>query len=340
MHWTVAAPMFYQSNIKDSRWIDDFVVSDEHTFTKIPRDDNTAHKSWHTRLSRNTPLSDWITFWNQSKESINETKGGCITVFPQLGTMVGLQKRLRNKSTPILAWCFNVGMLYPGIKQSLAQYSLHSVDHFVVHSRQECELVSQWLNIPASRFEFVPLQRAEIPAISSEDLENPFILSMGSANRDYKTFFDAVKKLNIRTIVVASRSALMGLEIPSNVEILSGLNHNQCLELAQKARLNVVPLIDHPTAAGQVTVVEAMRMSRPVIATKCVGTEDYIETGNTGILVQPYAVDELASALHHTWSDESYRRNISTKAGLYAERTFSDKSAGNRLRAILDRLKG
>ena len=159
---------------------------------------------------------------------------------------------------------------------------------------------------------------------------------MGSANRDYQTFFDAVERTGIRTIVVASHRCIAGLSIPSNVQILSSRTQEECHRLAQKARLNVVPLIERVTAAGQVTIVEAMRMRRPVIATRCAGSEDYIDHGRTGMLVEPHSVGDLADKINQLWRDEELRDSLASEAGRHAEEHFSDEAAGVTLGSILD----
>ncbi len=336
MHWQVAAPFFTMSNVDKAQWLDDFVPVGRHSFTKIPRPDNLAHSSWHNRISRNTSLLEWFEFWEQTKEAWQRKNEGFITVFPQLATTVGLRKRLFSKDIPVIAWCFNMGSLYSGAKQLVANFALQDIDRFIVHSRKECETVSAWLKLPQSKFRFIPLQRAPISVVKSEDIDNPFILSMGSANRDYQTFFDAVEKLGLRTIVVAGQHSIKGLTVPSNVEIRSGLSPEQCHHLAQRARVNVVPLIDHATGAGQVTIVEAMRMSRPLIATRCVGSEDYINHGTTGLFVRPYSVNDLVTTIGQLWSDETLRASLARNAGQYAEENFSDEAAGIKLGKILD----
>jgi glycosyltransferase involved in cell wall biosynthesis len=257
-------------------------------------------------------------------------------VFPQLAATVGLRQRITRKRIPVIAWCFNLGACYPGVKRLVAQTALKDVDRFIVHSNRERENLSQWLELPLSRFEFVPLQRAEISITEQEEMTNPFLLTMGSAQRDYPTFFKAVEKLGIRTVIVAGSHALAGLTIPKNVEVQSGLTMNQCLQLAQKARISVVPLLDNQTASGQVTIIEAMRMNRPVIATRCIGSEDYIKHGETGLLVEPFSVDDLAHNIEQLWNNQELRHNIGKQAGDYSSKHFSDQAAGAALGRILD----
>jgi glycosyltransferase involved in cell wall biosynthesis len=250
--------------------------------------------------------------------------------------MAGWRKRFSRRKVPIVAWCFNVGALHSGVKGLLASAGLQSIDQFVVHSRRECETVSRWLKIPEARFQFAPLQRAPIPVLEQEQIENPFVLAMGSANRDYRTFLDAVERIGIRTILVAGHHAMSGLTLPPNVELQSSLDLETCYRLAQRARVSVVPLLDHATAAGQRTIVDAMRMTRPVIATRCLGSEDYIDHGKTGMLVEPYSVDDLASKIDQLWHDKNLRDSLATAAGCYAEEHFSDEVAGINLGNVLD----
>jgi glycosyltransferase involved in cell wall biosynthesis len=263
-------------------------------------------------------------------------QGGIITVFPQLAATVGLRQRFARKRFPVVAWWFNVGTCYTGVKAWLARNSVKDINRFIVHTRCEAEIYSQWLGLPLERFEFVPLQVAEIPVTYQEETERPFILSTGSACRDYPTLFDAVKKLNLRTVVVSGPRALAGLTIPSQVEAPFDLNKQEILRLGQEARINIVPMTKEGPTAGTVTIVEAMRMGRAVIATRRSGIEDYIIDGETGILVEPHSVDDLAQAIDRLWNDHELRDRLGKAAYRYAAENFSDEAAGTALGRILD----
>jgi glycosyltransferase involved in cell wall biosynthesis len=333
MQWTVITPFLEQTD--NPNWLTSYVPGKQHQFRMLNRQ-TSSEKSWHTRRKRETGYEEWLGFINQTKTALADKPDGIITVFPQLAATVGLRQRITRKRIPVIAWCFNLGACYPGVKRLVAQTALKDVDRFIVHSNRERENLSQWLELPLSRFEFVPLQRAEISITEQEEMTNPFLLTMGSAQRDYPTFFKAVEKLGIRTVIVAGSHALAGLTIPKNVEVQSGLTMNQCLQLAQKARISVVPLLDNQTASGQVTIIEAMRMNRPVIATRCIGSEDYIKHGETGLLVEPFSVDDLAHNIEQLWNNQELRHNIGKQAGDYSSKHFSDQAAGAALGRILD----
>jgi hypothetical protein len=336
MHWTVAASFIHDLNLSTSAWLTPHVRSGRHQFTIIPR--RAPLDSWHTRKSAVTNRKEWLDHWFQGSEALQRTHGGVITVFPQIASAVGMQKQLSRKQTPVVAWLFNVGTCSNGARRQFARKSLQSIDRFVVHTQRERQIYSDWLELPIERFEFVPYQVPEIPVTYEENTTEPFITALGSAHRDFPALFQAVEKLNIPTVVAASKRSLEGLNIPDQVETPFHIGKPECLQLAQEARINVVPMVPNEkvTAAGQVTIVEAMRMGRALIATRCNGAEDYIIHGETGLLVEPYSVEDLTNAIQQLWEDHELRNRLGRNAMQYANEHFSDEAAGAALDRILD----
>lgn len=336
MHWLLSAPF-----IKDpvvNTWLLPFVPGSRHTFQPIPTRYN------HDRSRRYTTAAQWLDYishgaatWSASRKSSIET--GIITIFPQLAMTVGLHKRLARRTTPLLAWTFNLGSLYGGPKKTLARFALHSVDRFIVHSGREIVSYSEWLDFPPDRFRFVPLQKPVEPIDFAEDEARPFVLSMGSARRDYRLFFQVMADLAYPTIVVAGAQALEGLRIPGNVTVHHNLNITQCHELVQKARVNVVPIDNPTTASGQVTLIESMMYARPTIATRSIGTEDYVEDGKTALLITAGDYDSMKFAIQSLWEDEQRRNSLGLAGRKYVENCLSDAATGHTLGLILDELE-
>ncbi len=336
MHWTVAAPWIHKSNLTKEFWLTPYVDSSRHQFEIVPRSEPLP--SWHERKSAVTGFKDWLIYWQQGVDAVKATKGGIITVFPQLPAVIGMQRRISGKRFPIVAWLFNVGTCSDGMRRWFAQASLKDIDRFVVHTRREREIYQEWLGIPKERFEFVYFHEKEIPVTFQENNTEPFITALGSAHRDFSTLFEAVEKLNVPTIVACSQRALEGVSIPSQVQTLIGTSKENCLRLAQEARINVVPMLPNPkvTASGQVTIVEAMSMGRAVIATECNGAEDYIQHGKTGLLVKPQSVEDLVQAIEMLWNDSELRNRLGQAAQRYARENFSCEAAGASLTRILN----
>lgn len=336
MHWFLSAP-FIENPAVDT-WLQPFVPGTRHTFQSVPA------RYRHDRSRRQTNATQWLDYfshgaatWSASKQLPIDT--GIITVFPQLAMTVGLHKRLARKTTPLLAWTFNLGSLYGGAKKTLARFALCSVNRFIVHSRREIDSYSEWLDFPPDRFRFAPLQRPVESIVFTEEEARPFVLSMGSARRDYRLFFKVMADLAYPTIVVAGAQALEGLRIPGNVTVHHNLNITQCHELAQKARINVVPIDNPTTASGQVTLIESMMYARPTIATRSIGTEDYVEDGKTALLVTAGDYDSMKFTIQSLWEDEQRRNSLGLAARKYVEDHLSDAAAGRNLALILDELE-
>ncbi len=188
--WAVAATFF--SSDGGNRWLDDF-VSDAHSFEKVvPRADADLD-GWHTRRSRGTPLHGWLTLVNTAWRTRHQP--GVITVFPPLAILVGLFDRLRGADRPHVAYCFNLGSMPGGPRRWAARVAMKRVDIIIVHSRAEIRTVSVYLALPAARVRFIPLHRASMPVPLPPCSDEPFILAMGSANRDYATLFRAAEHL-------------------------------------------------------------------------------------------------------------------------------------------------
>ena len=264
---------------------------------------------------------------------------GVITSFPQLAMCVGLRKRMARATTPLVAGTFNLGKLYRGVKREIARIALSSVDRFIVHSTAEIESYSRWLDLPSDRFRFVPLLCPDRRIALDEDREHPFVLSMGSAKRDYALLFDVLGELKLPAVIVAAPYAVAGLSVPANVRVRSGLSANQCFELVQRARINVIPVANRETASGQVTLLDAMMFARPIVATSCVGSVDYAANGHEALLVQPGSRNDLTVAIERLWEDSILRETLSLKARATVIARCSDEPVGREMGSILRELR-
>jgi glycosyltransferase involved in cell wall biosynthesis len=112
------------------------------------------------------------------------------------------------------------------------------------------------------------------------------------------------------------------------------------MALLARARLSVTPVANQTTASGQITFVNAMRLGVPVIATRCPGTEGYVEDGRTGLLVPPGDAAALAGAIGRLWDDARARETLSGAARAEAEASFSDEAAAAWLGAMIGELRG
>lgn len=328
--WVVIAPFFDKL---PSHWLDDLIRHDLLSFEKVavPR----RHASWHSKSAKLTTSSEWLTHLRQAWRAFRQRPDGIVTSFPQLAMCAGLLKKLGRRKPAIIAYNYNLGELRPGKRQKLARFVADQIDLYVVHSPQEIASYARYLDLPETRFRFVPLQRGRITLDRVEDQDAPFLLAMGSAKRDYPLLIKAVDRLQIPTVIVTRPDDIETLPKSAHVRFLSGLSQAECLELLAKARLSVTPLANQDTASGQITFVNAMQLGVPVIATRSPGTDGYIDHGQNGILVAAGDIDDLADQIGRLWQDGDARALLAEQARQDAAARFSDEAAAAQLQQMV-----
>lgn len=334
MDWLIAAPF---SREAEDQWLGEFVPGHRHRFSSVPA------RYEHDRSRLTTTARDWLDFYRHGSRALAAARAadqrtGIITCFPQIPFILGLRQRLSFGKVPVLAWDFNVGNLPTGVKRRISRFALASIDSFVVHSRAEVSVYSEWFALPEHRLHFVPLQTPIRPITLAEDRDNPFILSMGSARRDYRLLFAVAAELGCRTVIVAAPHAVAGLEVPDNVEIQSGLNIQECHELLQRARLSVIPVANESTASGQVTLIDAMMYGRPTVVTAGPGSVDYANHEAEALLVPPGDCAAMKIAIARLWENEALRSRMGIAARRRVQQEFSDEAVGIVMGELLDRL--
>ena len=334
MKWIIASP--YQVDTQQGFWSSVQQQNEENELIVC----QAQYK--HNRSRSKSSKQDWLDYWNHASQAwklASEYSAGIVTAFPQLPVCTGIKKRLTSSQTPILATTFNLGGLHGSYKQALARFALKNIDGFIVHSTAEITHYSQYLNLAADKFHYIPLHKTIIEPTEQEEYEMPFILAMGSANRDYNTLFRALEKLKYPLTIVAPKHVTDKLTIPDFVTVKSNLTLNQCRALVQKARLNIIPIDNDKTASGQVTLIEAMMFKKAVIATDTIGTRDYIQHGQTGLLTPNNAIDKLSEAIEELWTNSEQRNKLAGQAQTYIKSELNHKKTAARLTTVMQNIK-
>ena len=335
MDWLVLSP-FVKTTYPG--WLMPFIDAAKHRTRQVPADYD------HDRSRAVSSGRQWLDYlrhgWRGFRQTFTSKPTGIVTAFPQLAVIVALFKTLSGrKNVPLIAWCFNLAQPYGGIKGKLARFCLPAVDVFVVHSRAEIEIYSTWLQLPRERFVFVPLS-AEIRDTDTwfDQGDDPYIVALGTANRDYALLTEAAGQLGYKTIIVAGSHATAHIQPPPCVSFRSNLTLAECHQLALYSRVNVIPIADVNAPSGQVTVIESMMRGVPMVATACAGTTDYVVDGVDGILVAPNDVAAMVNALRTVWEDAALRTALSRNARQASLDKFTFPAAAARLTALMTQL--
>ena len=326
----VLAPFFGPGDT----WIDGFCLRPDFEFKKALYLDHPA--SWHQR-GPTTPLREWVSYLSYAHKSMQSRVDCIITCFPQLALAAAALLSVTDRSRPrLIAWHFNVGSLSNEWKGYLAGQVLSRVDRFVVHARGEINNYAKWLRVGEKKFSFVPLQRGSFDDAKPSPIQKPYIVSMGSASRDYQTLVKAVCGTGIKIVIIAKKKLLDGLPEHPDLLKLGNLTAEECRSILAGAELSIVPIMATDSASGQVTFITSMTMGIPTVATRCIGTVDYIEDGKTGVLVPPGDAATLRVAIESLWRDELLRSRIGLAGRVHARGHFSDEAAGRHLAQVID----
>jgi glycosyltransferase involved in cell wall biosynthesis len=258
-------------------------------------------------------LQSWPTYLWLAERGLREASTGAIVAWqPLAGAVAGLLGRRRAQRLLILNPILRNGD--GSARQRMILSGLRRADSIVMYSRGACEM-GVALGLDPGKLRYVPLgvnarrQRVSRPGT--------YFLAAGKDYRDWATLAEAATPLD----VVVKVAGLGTQSRAEGLQIVHPKNRRAFLDLLEGAAALVVPLQGADRQAGQLAILDAMSLGRAVIATRGMGTEDYV-TPQTGILVPPRdhaALREAIVALR----DPELARSMGEAALAAAQKTFS-----------------
>ena len=154
-----------------------------------------------------------------------------------------------------------------------------------------------------------------------EPSNDGYVLSAGRSGRNYKQLCEAVSQPPaIQThIICDSAFALQDVELSANVTILRQCYGRDYIKQLAGADIVVLPLKNEKISSGQMVLLDAMALGKPVIITKTATTVEYGEHMSSLYFVEPDSVDELRSAIDFLMADPGLRKSIGDAAKVYYE---------------------
>lgn len=241
----------------------------------------------------------------------------------------GLFRALRFAETPRIVL---VGFIYTSrnsrLLMALRRLYFRCVfafaDTVLCHSAFELENYRRIFRGCRARFDYIPfgLHVAGRESVSGIAVEPRYVLAAGRSGRDYGTLFDAVRGQDIRVRVVCDSSdALAGLDVPPNVVVLRNCYGGAYLRELAGASIVAVPLAVDNISAGQMVMIQAMALGKPVVVTRTPTIEEYVTDNEQAVLVPRGDAIALRSAIEGLLSSPE-RIAAMGQAGL---RTFEEK---------------
>lgn len=212
----------------------------------------------------------------------------------------------------------------------LSPEQLEQVDRVVVYASAQAETLGP-------RGVFVPLPAdGDFEAARRSARRGGYVFAGGSAGRDFATLVEAVRGTALSLEILAFEPAALG-PVPDNVHVRGPLPVQAFLESLAGAVAVAIPLDGAESPHGQTTLVQALALGKPVVATRSVGVVDYLDDGEEGYLVDAGDVPGLRDALLRIVDDEELRTRLAARARARGE-GLSYRQHAERLAAVCDEL--
>ena len=183
----------------------------------------------------------------------------------------------------------------------------------LTNSSVEIDTISARLDLPRDRLRFVPLNtNIQAPALSTTD--DGFVLAAGRTLRDYQTLLRAAPRIDRPITIICGFTDLEESDMPPNVTLLYEVSREFYLDQVRRCTLVALPLLKTGRSTGQVVMLEAMALGKPVVTTNSPGTVDYIRDGENGRLVPVGDADALADAVNALLADPARARAFAEAA--------------------------
>lgn len=199
---------------------------------------------------------------------------------------------------------------------------LTRVDHHILFHK-DVRGYQKYFGVHPERCSFVPfkssLPLARDPAAGAD---GEYVLCYGRSQRDWKTFFEAMKRVPYpgatSALSLPKKLARRPGLLPKNVRLLADEDTQESqVRIIGGAKLLVLPILKSNVAASGLSIgLNAMALGKCVI-----GSEGPAFTGifsEEMLQVPPGDPDALAATIRRAWEDDELRRRTGMRAHQYA----------------------
>lgn len=196
------------------------------------------------------------------------------------------------------------------LRETYFRLVLSRVASVVVHST--AEVVRYRALFPACEFVFVPLWAHMSSRLELEVRDEGYLVSAGRSNRDYDTLLGATGDLKMPVKIICD--SFPDRAVPPNVEILRNCHEVAYLRVMAGARVVVIPLKSDGESSGQMVLLHAMALGKPIVITSTSEVSEYVESGVTALCVERGSVGNLVLQIRRLCEHPDLARTLGVAA--------------------------
>lgn len=177
-----------------------------------------------------------------------------------------------------------LGAIYKRLISKVLQN--HRLKEIIIYSENELSYYSAVFPKVRQKFKFLHLGISDISEglYIDEDLQKEnYLFTAGSSNRDYEFLMDVLSDSRFKLKIACDG---LKLEKSSRVEVLHDVHDRKMYQYLFNCKLVVIPLKDLEISSGQLMLLQAMQLGKPVIVSNNKGVYDYIKSGYNGFILE------------------------------------------------------
>ena len=166
----------------------------------------------------------------------------------------------------------------------------------------------------------------------------PRVVAAGRSGRDYPTLAAAVAAMPCQLAIICNeRAALGGVAASERVKVLTNTFHADYFMQLLQADVVAVPLQVEDISAGQMVLIQAMALARPLVVTRTPTVGDYLDDHDTALLVPRGDASAMAAAIQRLLDDPAAAAAMGRRAQARYAAQFSTDA---HLRALVAAVSG
>jgi len=234
------------------------------------------------------------------------------------------------------AGCLNAGHPEKRLSFQATRWALEDTAAVIWHATASRELCTRACPRLAARGTFVPLGINDHEFLSTPTHDGGYALCTGYAQRGWPTLLDAWRSLPGVPLKLLG-APLRQAGLPPGVTVLPRMSFPDYRDLVAGARVVVLPVPDGWASWGQMTLLQAMALGKPVVVTQTKPVRDYL-SDEWCVPVPPEDPAALAQGVQSLWNDPCSRDRLGKAARQAVTERFSERQMARRFEDLLLRV--